>query len=202
MPTVGASDESLQIKPLELKDRYSTDQFRVEPTEDYQHLQKYVEAGSGQMQSVDPYTEKNVDLSNGGVELPEQENDAEVTRRSFPSAKPEAANIAADTLRTDFPEPEPAPEIKPEEPKQPEQPESYNIFKTDSSYSTYKSDYTGGSSYNIFKNNNSDSDDNSAPADSNSDMGFPVENKEFPKLDTSFPTPGESDVGGKDDFIF
>ena len=33
-------------------------------------------------------------------------------------------------------------------------------------------------------------------------MGFPVENKEFPKVDTSFPEAGDSDIGGKDDFIF
>ena len=62
----------------------------------------------------------------------------------------------------------PEPAFTPEPAPAPE-PDSYNIFKTD-----------GGSSYNIFK-------------DSSSSMGFPVENKDFPSVDKSFPTTKKDD---------
>ena len=198
----------------------------------------YGHMAGGEMNEVDPYTEKNVDVSNGGLELPEEEENADV-RRSFPNAEsvsgytaPVMPEPAINDIRTDFPAaaftaaaaatPEPAADdirtdfpqasdifaadktpVQPEIPQQSTdapQSDSYNIFRTSSSYTPYTSDYTGGSSYNIFKTD-SKPEDKPDSGDSGN-MGFPVENKEFPKLDTSFPTAGESDVGGQDDFVF
>ena len=138
----------------------------------------------GQMNEVDPYTEKNVDLSNGGVEIPESESDDDL-RRSFENAMkdetPSASFPTAEPLQPSFPAQPSAPAPAPEPVKT--EPDDYNIFKT------------GGDSYNIFK-------DSATKTESTPNMGFPVESKDFPKVDTSFPEAGKSDVGGKDDFIF
>lgn len=166
----------------------------------------YEHMAGGEMNAVDPYTEKNVDTSNGGIELPESESPLD-SRRSFPETAPTPSSAQATSFpqAQAFPDPTPAPEpLKPApEPikaPEPEKNDSYNIFKTDSS--PYIREYTGGSSYNIFKSDDKKDDVKPDSGDNASGMGFPTENKEFPKLDTSFPTAGESDVGGKDDFIF
>lgn len=193
------AEDVTPIHPPTREDNMKHD-FQVEQTDPtlrniYSHI------SGGEMNAVDPYTEKNVDVSNGGIELPEQD-DLSGTRRDvlqFPTPEPlpSPASMSAPAftpspepvfseIRTDFPEP-PAPiaPAAPEPAPKKEEPESYNIFKTDSSY-------------NIFKTNDTPLSDTSK----DKDFGFPVENKEFPKVDTSFPTAGESDVGGKDDFIF
>ena len=170
------------IRPSTSADNMKLD-FQVEQT-DPSMRGMMPGAPGGEMNSVDPYTEKNVDVSNGGIEI---EDDAQTRLAAFPSAAENAAppeDLFASAPMPDisFPTAEP---IKPAEPVK--EPDGYNIFKTQSS------------SYNIFK-----TDDN--PAD-NGTTGFPEEKnfpgeKSFPKPDKSFPTPGESDVGGQDDFIF
>ena len=164
--------EVTEIHPPTKEDNVNSD-IQVEQT-DPETRNIYAHMAGGQMNEVDPYTEKNVDVSNGGIELPKSESDDEL-RRSFDSFMKDDAPAASFPTATPV---EPAP-------AQPAAPESddYNIFKT------------GGNSYNIFK-------DNAPKTDSTANMGFPVENKEFPKVDTSFPEAGKSDVGGKDDFIF
>ena len=191
-----------EIHPPTREDNVRSD-IQVEQTDpETRNIYSYM--AGGQMNAVDPYTEKNVDVSNGGIELSDDDPDAEL-RRSFESYMKSEAPVpsfpTAEPLR-----PEPAPEPAKTEPVRtvgsvppyisaPVQPapspaapepsgsDDYNIFKT------------GSDSYNIFKT--------PAPgSDSSANMGFPVENRDFPKVDTSFPEPGESDVGGKDDFIF
>ena len=183
--------EVTEIHPPTKEDNIKSD-FQVEQT-DPEMRNIYSHMAGGQMNEVDPYTEKNVDLSNGGVELPESENDDDL-RRSFDSiiqdekplqaSFPTASPLQSAPVQPSAPEPvQPATSApEPAAPAQPE-PDDYNIFKT------------SGSSYNIFK-------DSAPKSDSAPNMGFPVENREFPKVDTSFPEAGESDVGGKDDFIF
>ena len=224
-------DSVTPIHPPTKADNISSD-FQVEQT-DPELRNIYSHMSGGDMNEVDPYTEKNVDLSNGGVELPEDDSDF---RRSFPSAQPIQEAPAAFTAPEPAPytapaaftvpepvsyaAPEPAPfptapetpampEIRSDfpqtEPLKKEEDSGYNIFKTGNSYTQYTSSYSGGSSYNIFKTDDKPTD--TSGSDSTGDnipdsMGFPVENKEFPKVDASFPTAGESDVGGKDDFIF
>jgi Fe-S-cluster formation regulator IscX/YfhJ len=171
-----------EIHPPTKEDNIKSD-FQVSET-DKETRNIYSHMTGGQMNEVDPYTEKNVDLSNGGVELPESEDDD--LRRSFdnfvqPSA-PAPSYPTAEPVQPSQPAPAPEP-VQPAPAPEPAQPDDYNIFKT------------GGSSYNIFR-------DDAPKTDSAANMGFPVENKEFPKVDTSFPEAGESDIGGKDDFIF
>ncbi len=170
-------------------------------------------ATGGEMNAVDPYTEKNVDVSNGGIEL----DDESVSRMaSFPKAAPitppepvtpiilttpeeptapvaPVAPVApAETVFNytpmpdiSFPTAEPISAPAAEKAAEPvKEPDGYNIFKT------------GSSSYNIFK-----TDDKPSGKDGKDNMGFPDE-KKFPELDKSFPTAGDSDVGGQDDFIF
>ena len=180
-------NEVTEIHPPTKEDNIKSD-FQVEET-DKETRNNYSHMAGGQMNEVDPYTEKNVDLSNGGVEIPESESDDDL-RRSFEKAMkdetPSASFPTAEPLQPSFPaqsdSPAPAPEPVQPEPVKTE-PDDYNIFKT------------GGDSYNIFK-------DSAPKTESTPNMGFPVESKDFPKVDTSFPEAGKSDVGGKDDFIF
>ncbi|MBP5606284.1 MAG: hypothetical protein J6X60_12220, partial [Ruminiclostridium sp.] len=192
-------NEVTPIHPQTREDNISSE-YQVEQTEIAGRSS--IELSSGTMSTVDPYTEQNVDLTNGGIELSDESDSPDTgNRRDIPRAR-QAVNAPASAQEPAHEpapvpapepvhEPAPAPENKPE----PEKKNDYNIFRsTNSSYGSYTSNYTGGSSYNIFKK------DENKP--SGSDPGFPNADKSLPPIDTSFPTAGESDIGGKDDFDF
>lgn len=196
-----------EIRPATSADNISAD-FQVEQT-DPEMRNMLFGASGGDMNAVDPYTEKNVDVSNGGIELDEEEQPRSIEKKEAPSRQPaqeseafKAPQQPAPAAPTALPEAEPQSAFKepagiPEKPEAaPERTGTYSIFDSGSKYSTYTSNYTGGSSYNIFKK------DPPKPADDAGSMGFPVTEKDFPKPDNSFPEAGSSDVGGKDDFIF
>lgn len=194
-----------EIHPATSDENISAD-FQVEETD--KEMRNMLFGGSGgDMNAVDPYTEKNVDVSNGGIEIEEEEpriiemkQAAPIKSEPAPTVEELFAPIPDPAAAKAAPAPEPPAPAEPT-PAQPETPQpaessSYNIFGSGNKYSSYTSSYTGGSSYNIFKK------DAPPAAPGTGDMGFPVTEKDFPKPDNSFPEAGQNDVGGKDDFVF
>ena len=192
-----------EIRPATSEDNISAD-FQVEETDKEMRNMLFGNSG-GDMNAVDPYTEKNVDVSNGGIEIEEEEPRVIEKKQAAPVEPEPAAYVtpapqptptpAPAPIPAPAPVPMPTPEPAPAETK-PEDSGTYSIFGSGNKYSSYTSNYTGGSSYNIFKK------DPPPSSDTTGNMGFPVTEKDFPKPDNSFPEAGESDVGGKDDFIF
>ena len=202
-----------EIHPATSDENISAD-FQVEETDKEMRNMLFGNSG-GDMNAVDPYTEKNVDVSNGGIEI-EEEEPRVIEKKAAPAAAsvptpapaelfapiPEPAPAPAPAeLFAPIPEPAPAPTPEPapvsaSAETKTEDSGSYSIFGSGNKYSSYTSSYTGGSSYNIFKK------DPPPSSDTTGNMGFPVTEKDFPKPDNSFPEAGDSSVGGKDDFVF